>query len=268
MLDVRKTQGISDQDWPAQAKRFADDWARNSGVSRANQDNGQSIDQMSKLVVQVMHFARDISSQSDSFESDFHVQFMHAINARAPGFAWVVVAEREGFDVYTIDGFRAGGGAGVQIPLIGSRDLWVKDGEGQVVLRLLPIAGNYETVEVGPDPENRVPAPNTGIIVRPTAELEASIQTHGIRPGFRFLAQPRLLDPTQARMLAEVYVDLDISTANPILKSISIVPRCVIDLSNDVQTVLGPNADAYNQGYKFLNKDETCSLSAEFTLGM
>jgi hypothetical protein len=223
---------------------------------------------LGKLIFNVIHFANDVSSESRSFESDFKAVFLHAINARAPGFAWFVTAERTGFDLGTLAGFREGGGAGVQIPILGSRDLWVKNGEGQLVLRIMPIAGNYEQVEAGPDADHRVAAPGSGLILRPSAETEATYQIGPMKPGLRFLVQPKLLQPNQARMIAEVYVNFDFETGNPYVNKVSIVPRCLIDFSNDAQKFSGTNAQAYAAGYEYLNKAETCSISAEFAFGI
>ena len=228
-------------------------------------DPGQQA--LNKLVLQIVNFADGITSSSTSFENDFHAQFMHAISNEAPGFAWVVVAQRTGFDLGWMDGFKAGGAAGVQIPLLGSKNLWLANNQGQVVLRILPIGGNYESVETGPNPLNEIAAPGSGLILRPTAELEADYQMAGIQPGIRILVQPKLLQPNQARMVAEVFMNIDFNVPNSILTKVSIVPRCMIQIANDPQAFTGPYAQSYQLGARILDRDETCSISAQFAFG-
>jgi hypothetical protein len=283
VIDGSRLRGTPPERWDTQAQRLAQDWVEQYGRAvpvlhatgedsdddsweiQASNSQGDTAGPavLSKLIVQIMNFARDVQSQSDGFESDFHSQFLHALSAHAPGFAWVVVAERTGFDLEWMDGYREGGGAGVQIPLLGSRDLWLRNGQGQVVLKLMPIAGNYEMVDVGTNPLNRVGDPRGGLVLRPMAELEASYQAHGVQPGIRFLVQPKLMSPRETRMVAEVYMNIDLKTRDSGITDVSIVPRCVLDLSSDRQAATG----AYAGGYYLLNRAATCSISSQFAFG-
>ena len=106
----------------------------------------------------VVHFANDVSSRSRiRSRSDFqNAQFMHAISARAPGFAsgssWPSAPALVPW-IARWTGFREGGAARAsRSPFSEATTSGSKTSKGQIVLRIMPGGGQLsKQIEVGPD---------------------------------------------------------------------------------------------------------------------
>ncbi|MGZ3688567.1 MAG: hypothetical protein ACXWP5_10730 [Bdellovibrionota bacterium] len=188
----------------------------------------------------IIQFIGGFKGGSDDWlKGDFSARFVQAVNQQAaPGIAWVLEAFRTEFDRPGDHGYVEGGSFGLQFPLLGSRNVQLQNNEGHVVLRLMPLGGDYEAVTTT-DPKSGVTWGdyNTGIVVRPSAELELQYRGtlgNGVyTPGVRVLISPKLVDPSNYRLLAEVYVKIDVDTGNNrVLSSLSIVPRCILQFNS------------------------------------
>ena len=216
------------------------------------------------LFQQIIDFAAGVHKKSDSYYLfTVRTQFLREVSQRWPGFALVMMIQDTNFQALQGSGARIGGALGVQFPIIGQRSLTLDNHQGSAVMRFMPIAGYHERISLGLNPETRIHSPNTGIAIRPSAEIEATYRFDPLRGGVRFLAQPRLTSPHDVRMVAEVYLEYGIEVNSPVLKSIHIVPRCIADFStntsffSDGLAPFTPLTDAANHQY-------SCGISAEF----
>jgi hypothetical protein len=230
----------------------------------------------SKLVLQVMTFAREFSGGKEAgyARRDFRAQFTRALSLQAPGFAWVVTAQRLGFDAGSSYGTRTSVAAGVQVPLFGSDSLFVGSGEVQGLLRVMPLAAVQEKLYARESGGEKRTLSESGLRFRPSVELEASYRQGRARGGFRFLAQPRIDSPSDVRMLAEVFVEFKVVANRRALKAVNIVPRCMMDVSPRFHQLsqkgtgeMSGEMDIDSSIYGTVDRVSTCMVSAQLVWG-
>jgi hypothetical protein len=260
----------------ADARALAMEWMRVRGpvrlatqptvtrpIARRITDNLE-LDLLEQLIRFVQGFGGD---SSEGVLGDFRARYLREISARAPGFAWVVIADQIGFDQQgAYEGRRTGGAVGVQIPVLGERSLVLQDNAGQAVLRLMPLGGNYEQISVRDSEGNMVDAPGNGIVIRPTVEVEGRYRDGPWEPGARLLVQPRIGTPWgEVRMVAEVYLKFQIDRhGGEILRGTRIVPRCLLDTSF-IPGGRSDITDPFSRSlFQLTDRNLSCSMNMEF----
>ena len=234
-------------------------WEDGSPVPVYRRDTGIDIESMEEiasrgpkyqLVIEfledLIHFVQGFDEQGENHTTgDFRGQFFHEINEKWPGWAWVLVAYRSST---TLDNGgvirREGGGFGVQIPLLGSGDLFLKEGRSTVVLRVMPLAGNLETSRLPTgEGHDTIESEDSGIRIRPTAEIEGRTRLGGVLSpveiGIRALFQPNLVDIGDYRFAAEAFINFRIPMSGA-FREIHITPRCMVDFSSQPDVFTGP----------------------------
>lgn len=233
-----------------------------------------------------MEFVRDLITFAGGFSGskdqranrgDFRVQYIQAMGDHFgrewKGFAWVFIAYRSTFMVLETEVKREGGAAGVLIPVFGARVLELGEGSGQVVLKVLPIGGNRESVKNLNLDWIDGEKPDTGrkweIFVRPSAEIEAqargSDSLSQFTVGVRMLYQPRITDPSDFNLMGEAYLRFRWKDPGFGIPELNIVPRCMVDFAGGdalqplFQSISGRELDPY----AFSDLNVTCGLNAE-----
>jgi len=222
-----------------------------------------------QLLEQLIQFVRSFGGDSETtWPGDFRARYLRAISERMPGYAWVVVADQIGVNTGPINSRHTGGAAGIQMPLLGDRAVFLEDGQGHVVLRLMPLGGNYERITARDSSGNMTDAPGNGIVVRPTVEVAGAYRGDGWEPGARLLVQPRIGSPWgEVRMVAEVYLKLEVTTSGEFLRAARIVPRCLVDMTyqpDGRSDVTDPFARSL---FQVADRNLACSMNMEFAFG-
>jgi hypothetical protein len=242
-----------------------------SGVPRAASrgDSGVSLE----LINRALRFISEFDGRDQGlFHGDFRAEFVNALSDEWPGFAWVLVADRLSVETLGIVTERAGGAFGLQIPILGTRAVNLASGEGNLYLRLMPIGGNLERVVSRDADGGDVDHPSSGIVIRPMAELGGAYSIgDAVVPGFKFLIQPRLDGPRDYRLIAEVYVKIGLDFEGKAIRRVSLVPRCLLDLSrgND------PDLDGLDlfrgalsrNAFRIAASHTTCAINMEMAFG-
>lgn len=192
-----------------------------------------SLDFLDDLMRYVSGFAG--GSEATSI-ADFRAQFLRRISeTKWPGWAWALVAYKSTVERLEIRSVREGGGFGVQIPLAGSPTLTLDPDQWHLVLRVLPIAGNYEEIEILDENGDWHDSQRFPIQVRPTLEAEFSYRGargySDFQPGVRFLVQTRVTDFEDVRATGEIFVRYRINRGNRFFESFDIVPRCMFEFN-------------------------------------
>lgn len=235
-----------------------------------------------ELVKSVAEFFNGFKGGNDDyFKDQFHARYIQQIKKKWPGFAWVGEAylkrlRNEGADI-----FRESLSIGVQIPLVGGGTFNPPDDDWHLLLRMMPVSGTFERFRVvNVNGQIRRLPGIAKVHYRPAVELDGSykksLNGHAIVPGLRFFIQTRADRFSEYRMIAEAYVKFDVNMRrlgqdelinDPVISSIRIIPRCILDLSEFTVPALNP--EKFNRRHvedimHMSSRNITCSINAGF----
>jgi len=119
-----------------------------------------------------------------------------------------------------------------------------------------------------------VESPDSGIRIRPTAEIEWRYRLWGalsvFEPGLRVLVQPNVADPSDVRVVSEVFMGIRFPIDRGIFEGIRVTPRCLVDFTTSEQEMIraAPAASAPAGGtFRVAGRWISCSMNASIEFG-
>ncbi len=226
-------------------RRRADDESRGARDVRGRSDRADR-ERDSAIIIRwltdTIDFVRGFAGGKETWiNKDFEASYLQRMKwlwTEEKGWFWVIRVSQTSIwtDQSRVD--RRSGGAGFQLPLLGAKSIELRSGQGQLLLRVLPLAGTYRRVytrEQGAVSYDRTDG-TRGIgaaEVTPGAELDGSVHWAGefsrLTTGGRILAQNWVTDDQLFRVIAEVYMRFDLDVNSHWARKMSLVPRCIFE---------------------------------------
>lgn len=261
-------------DWPARSQPVIDRWLNEHYEEMAPDDSTTDLDlkitsaALGKLISHGAGIGHELLSANDAVASYSHYRFLREVKKDFPRVAWVAMVDRTRYNSRHSGAMRYSGDIGLQFAVLGSPELTLKDGQGQLVVRMLPFGANQEKATVGFYRGKRLRDTDAARL-EPTSAVEAEgmLKWGDLQPGVRVRLQRELESGGELRALSEVYLKVDIKKRFDDFREISIVPRCMWDHSwgeHDRTTQL---ASSFAKGYEKLHSIQICTLNIRFRYG-
>jgi hypothetical protein len=266
---------LAHEDWWERTQQQIDLWLERSGEKFLPRSaSPKRIKLTRKLVGEIVSHGVGISHEilrdGEAVETYRHAQWTRELSPlHAPGVAIVAMGDRSKYSARYEGARRHTGALGLQLPLLGSRKLKLEDGEERLVLRILPIAASDEKARTGFYRGERTSDPDAEIRQHAMLETELDAKHGAFEPGARALIQTGTSGQTETRVLAEIYVKIEIDREFDDFKEISITPRCAWDTAwgGGHPAIPEDGSASFGGGYEKLHSVRVCSLSIRFKYG-
>lgn len=264
---------LSPNDWPERSAPVIDRWLYEHYGDMPPDDSETKLDfkitreALGYLMSHGAGIGHELLSANDAVASYSQYQFSRAISKSAPRVSWMAITDRTRFTSRYGGAVRYSADIGMQFAVLGTPELSLKDGQGQLLLRLMPFGANQEKAQIGFYRGKRLRDPETHIQADAAAEAETSLKWGSFQPGARVRLQSGFDSDRELRLLSEVYLKIDIKEKLDDFSEISIVPRCMWDHSwgnHPRDTLL---ASSFAKSYDKLHAIQICTLNVRFRYG-
>lgn len=199
--------------------------------------------ELTDIGTQIVTFIRDFERDRDrlTVPRDFRASYVNQINSSRQGVGLLIEVERNSASGGTSSlGYRQRAGVGVQIPLLGTQNLTLRDRHGQIMTRLIPLGVHYENMQVPGEGAFWYKSPYNGLAPSSSVSVEANFRVaNRFQPGARFVFVGIYQDGNaRYRTISEVYVKVRLLRtragwiSNNEVRTLSIVPRCIHQMTN------------------------------------
>lgn len=205
----------------------------------------RSSERDSELIIrwlaQTIEFVRGFAGGRENWiNKDFEARYRQRMKwewTEKQGWFWVVSVSQSSFWTEHTRVERRSAGTGLELPLIGNHQIELRSGEGQLLLRVLPLAATYRKLlarEAYQANYERISGSGIGAMeLTPGVELDGAVHWSGdfrrVTTGARVLTQNWVTDDQLFRVIAEVYLRVDLNVGRTWVRDMSVVPRCIFE---------------------------------------
>jgi hypothetical protein len=261
-------------DWPERSAPAIDQWLNQYYDDMPADDSENKIgikitrEALGYLMSHGAGIGHELLSANEAVASYSQYQFSRAVSKSLPRLSWVAMADRTRYNSRYSGATRTSADIGMQFAVLGTPELKLQDGQGQLLLRMMPFGGNQEKAQIGFYRGKRLRDPESDTEADAVTELEGALKWGNLQPGGRIRMQSELGSDPELRMLAEVYLKIEIKEKFDDFGEISIVPRCIWDQSwggsHNYDTQL---SSAFGKSYDRLHAIQICTLNIRFRYG-